>query len=108
MKLPDPDNAGKIIEQEFEIEFVAVDRDEAKDMDAKKAELNTADDLLSHDIEMLKSITNSWSGIEDASGNQIPFNSKNIDQVLNNSWVRKAVVIAYAQAMAGEEARVKN
>lgn len=108
VRLPDPEKPGAIIEQTFEVEFLAMPKDRAKELDAAKAKLTTDEDREAHDRGMLTEILCNWRDVVAAGNKPVPFDAANLDTALQFSFFRVAIYGAYAEAMAGEEARTKN
>ena len=49
-----------------------------------------------------------WRDVDGPDGEAMAFNEANLARVLRFPWFRTGVYLAYAEAMRGEEARIKN
>lgn len=102
VNVPDPAEAGKTLEQTFDVEFEALSLDEATAMDAEYAALETARDRAAHQHDFLKRAVKGWRGVQAPGGSDVPFTEKNFALALQHAWFRQGVYRAYSQSVSGE------
>lgn len=107
VKMPDPDNAGRLSAQTFELRFEALPLDRARAIDAARAKL-PAEEQDAHAFDFLLEISKDWREVVDADGSPIPFTADGFQAQLSLPWFRDGVVAAYVQATSGQEARLGN
>ena len=107
VRIPDPDQAGAIVEQRFEARFQAVARERAKEITTAFAALETPQEREAHEFDLAKEFMVDWRDVEGADGKEVPFSQDSLIEALEYPWFRTGVYEAYTQAMSGE-ARVKN
>ncbi len=108
VRLPDPENAGAIVEHSFEAQFLALPHDRAKQIDADYRALKTQEEKEAHEFDHIKEFMIGWRDVEDQNDNVLPFNEENLVAMLQHAWFRTGIYKGYAEAMRGEEAREKN
>lgn len=104
VRVPSAQRPGEIEEQSFEARFRALTSDEATKLDAKITE---SDDRQGAEQMLLREVVVDWRGVEDEAGASIGF-ATGLDIALSVSWIRAGLYRAYAQAMAGDAARLGN
>ncbi|WP_319414417.1 hypothetical protein [uncultured Cohaesibacter sp.] len=104
VRVPDPENAGKILEQEFEMLFEPEDQDTSINEAEKYVSLTTQRERVNHERDQLLRVCKNWRGLD----GDLPFTEKAFRKALNKSWVRIAIYQAYAQSLNGEAARLGN
>ncbi|MES0879700.1 hypothetical protein [Roseibium sp. SCP14] len=104
VRMPDPNNAGAIIEQKFEALFEALPEDRANEMDEAFAALETAKDRKAHQHDAIREILKDWRGVIAEDESEQPFTEDAREQCIQSTWFRIGVYDAYAQAMRAEEA----
>ena len=52
-----------------------------------------------------EAVVGPWEGVQDAAGETLPFSEKARDQMIAIPYVRKAMIVAYREAMNGEAVR---
>jgi hypothetical protein len=119
---PDPEQPGKLIEQEFQAEFKLLDRNEAKasaearrqimarvSPDLDEAALKAvADELEAHDKRAVRQVLVDWRNVVDSKGQPIPFEDQSFAALYNMDRVRAALNRAYAEAISEDKARLGN
>lgn len=108
VRVPDPENAGKILEQKFRALFEPMDRDEQMAESEKAAGLKTVRELVDHEIETALRVVKSWDGVTGDDGNLVPFTPDLLKQALRHSWFRDGLQAALKESLAGEAARLGN
>lgn len=108
VRIPDPEVAGKIIEQTLKIQFEPKGRDEALASDEVYRELTTAKDRADHEQKQLMDVCKGWDDVVDADKSAVAFTEENFRLALQQSWFRTAVYQAYADSLNGQEARLGN
>ncbi|WP_319496323.1 hypothetical protein [uncultured Cohaesibacter sp.] len=104
VRVPDPENAGKIIEQELEILFEPEDQDTALNAQEEYASLMTPRERIEHERDQLLRVCKNWRGLD----GDLPFSEAAFRQALTKSWFRIGVYSAYGQSLNGEAARLGN
>lgn len=119
---PDPENPGKFAMNEFEAEFLILDRDQVRKnieirqgildemRDAKKdSEVRAAQDKMDAQLEKeVQSVVRNWRNIVDENGVVFPFTNENLLFLHNRDTTRDAFNVAYTEAIDSEKAREKN
>lgn len=108
VRIPDPANAGKLLEQKLRIEFEPKPREKMLEAQERAALLSSLRSLTDHEIAEAKAVIKNWDGVEDEDGNVLPFTPERLEQAMQQSWFRKAVNLALTESMNGEEARLGN
>lgn len=108
VRMPDETTAGQIVEAGFEARFEALPSERAVALEKAIREAAVAEGIVAAETAVIESVTRSWRGVEDASGNNLPFSAEALGQACRWAWFRAGVIAAFRQAMAGEEARRKN
>lgn len=108
VRIPDPENPGKLIEQVLRLQFEPKSREEQLAAQEVTAKLTTLRDLTAHDTAEALAIIKDWDGVVDDAGDIVPFSPERLEQALQQSWFRKAVNVALAESMNGDEARLGN
>lgn len=109
VKLPDPDpnRAGKIIEQEFRMQFVAIPTDEARALAEEIAAL-PPEEREEREYDLMLRAARGWSDVYDQDGEEPPFSPDLLKSVLQQQFYRVAILRAYADSLTGEAARKGN
>lgn len=119
---PHPEKAGETTESEFTIELLIIDRDqrEANDrerqrlLDVLQAAETPADIVSARDAlrgfadERYREAIVGWSGIEDDERKPFEFSSEALSILLSNDYVRRAIDVAYNEAVTLDKGRAKN
>lgn len=101
LSVPDPDQPGKFVEQEFVGRFAAMPRDEAMALDAEIAALLPLEQTSRQD-DVLRRVLVGWpSGVEDETGKPVPFTPEALEEAIQFSWFRAGVYRAYAESLRG-------
>lgn len=108
VRRPDPNNAGKIVEEKLKVLFEPQNRDEAIATQEARLQLQTPQEIAAHEHQQLLDIVKSWDEVEDADKNPIPFTPENYLWALQQSWFRTGIFQAYADSLNGVEARLGN
>lgn len=108
VRIPDPDNAGRFIEQNLKIQFEPKDRKAQIESQEAAAKLTSLRDIIANDVAEARAIIKNWEGVLDDDGEALPFSQERLDMALQQTWFRKGVQEALAQSMNGEEARLGN
>ncbi|WP_282045536.1 hypothetical protein [Roseibium album] len=103
VRMPDPEKAGKIVEQSFEAQFEALNEDQAHEIDAAFRNLESEEERRAHQHDVLRRVTKDWRGVLGADDKDQPFTSEAFDLCLKQGWFRAGMYEAYRQAMAAEE-----
>lgn len=109
VRLPDPhpDNAGKVLEQSFKMQFEALDQDEVLANQLEGEALHSSNDIVRHERAQLHQVCKDWT-VCDGKGQPIPFGREALDRALQKSWFRLAVWEAYSLSLTGEAAQMGN
>lgn len=108
VRIPDPEMAGKIIEQTLKIQFEPKGRDEALASQEVYEALTSAKDRADHEQKQLMDVCKGWDDVVGADKSSVAFTEENFRLALQHSWFRTAVYQAYADSLNGQEARLGN
>ncbi|OJY36363.1 MAG: hypothetical protein BGP11_08445 [Rhodobacterales bacterium 65-51] len=108
VRAPDPENAGKIIEQKLRVQFEPKPRDQMLAAQEAAAKLTSLRELTEHEIAEAKAIVRNWEGVVDEEKSIVPFSAELLEQALQQPWFRKGINDALIESMNGEEARLGN
>lgn len=108
VRVPDPDQAGKIAEQSFRVQFQPLDREAQLAEGETAAALKTMRELVDHEIRNALSVVRNWDGVVDDAGEILPFSEARLKQALRHSWFRDGIQAALKESLSGEEARLGN
>lgn len=107
VRVPDPENAGQIIEQTLRVELEPLPRDEALAAQEAGGTLTTARAAVEHEITQTLRVVRNWDGVVDESGT-VPFSPEAMRAAMQHTWFREAVSRAIADSLNGEAARLGN
>ena len=107
IRVPDPDRAGEILEQEFTATFLAMPLDEAEALDEEIDEAPARDQVRRRN-DVLRRVLVGWDGIEDDDGAAVPFSDDALNAAIQHSWFRIGVYQAYFRSLQGEAPRLGN
>ncbi|MBY6091077.1 hypothetical protein [Maritimibacter alkaliphilus] len=108
VRMPDPNTPGKIIEQQLKVLFEPKGRDEAIAAQDAYAALGSVRERADHEHAELRDVVKGWDDVVDEDRNPVPFTEEAIQAALQLSWFRTGVYNAYADSLAGQEARLGN
>jgi len=108
VRIPDPETAGKILEQTLKIQFEPQGRDEALAAQELYDSLPTVKERADHEHAQLLLVCQNWDDVVAKDGGAISFTAENFQSALQRSWFRTAVYQAYADSLNGQEARLGN
>ena len=108
VRLPDPENAGKIIEQRFEVQFEPLSREDMLAAQEEASKLTSLRELTDHEMAQALRIVKNWQGVVDDAGEVVPFSADMLTGALQQPWFRNALNAALGQSMNGDEARLGN
>lgn len=108
VRIPDPETAGQVIEQQLKLQFEPLPRAEELRSNESFAELKTMRAMAEFEIANTKRIVRNWDGVVDGNGEAVPFSEESLEQALQFEWFRAAVAKAYRASLAGDEARLGN
>ncbi|MBE0695073.1 MAG: hypothetical protein IH590_18500 [Aquamicrobium sp.] len=108
VRLPDPDpkRAGKIVEQEFMMQFAAISSDEARAVMEEIAALPEAE-RAEREHDLMLRVARDWSGVYAQDG-EVAFSPDVLKSMLGIGFYRLAIYRAYNDSMTGEAARKGN
>ena len=104
VRVPDPENAGTVIEQTFEILLKPESQEAAISADELADDLLTVRKRADHDRDRLGRIVLGWRGVVDDKGQPVPFDADTFGRALQVSWFRVAIWVAYREALSGARA----
>ena len=108
VRVPDPENAGAILEQKLKVLFEPQDREEAMAASEAYAKLTSARDKADHEHHQLLAVVKNWDEVEDDDKNPVSFTPEIFMAAVKQSWFRTGVYAAYADSLSGIEARLGN
>lgn len=101
VRVPDPDVAGRMVEQNLKIQIDPMGREEEMVRSEKAAALKTSRELVDFEIEGALRIVKSWDGVVDANGEPVSFSEDALRQALEFAWFRSAIAKAYSESVSG-------
>lgn len=108
VRIPDPENPGKFIEQSLKIQF------EPQDHETRIAEseiyrgLKTLREQEEHEVRQLHAVCRNWDEVIDDQGTPVPFTPEAFQRAIRVKWFRDAIYKAYGASLNGQEARLGN
>ncbi|WP_349295235.1 hypothetical protein ABEB22_18305 (plasmid) [Thioclava sp. 'Guangxiensis'] len=108
VRMPDPQNPGKIAEQQLKVLFEPKGRDAAIASQEALSKLDTPKERADHEHSELKAVVKGWDDVLDEEGTSVPFSEEMLGAALQMSWFRTGVYSAYADSLSGQEARLGN
>lgn len=108
VRIPDPENPGKIVEQVLRVQFEPRSRDQLLEAQEAAAKLTNLRDIIAHEISEARAVVRNWDEVIGEDGQLVPFTHENLELALQQPWFRKGVQVALAESMNGEEARRGN
>ena len=101
VRRPDPEAAGKVIEEEFEMQFEVLDEAESERIAEERAALKTEKERVAHERGWLQRVCRNWRNVVDNTGAPVPFSA--FASFLALPWARIAIYRAYGESLSGEE-----
>lgn len=102
VSVPDPENAGAVIEQSFVMTFRAMPLDEAHRLDEEIEALPAKEQSRRQD-DVLRRVAIGWDeDVVGDDGKPIPFNQVALDQAIQLSWFRIGCYRAYRESLMGQ------
>lgn len=108
VRIPDPENPGKIIEQVLKVQFEPKSREDFLAAQERAAKMTTLRELTEHEVREVHGIVKNWDDVIGDDGQLVPFTPENLEIALQQPWFRKGVNDALTTSMNGEEARLGN
>lgn len=108
VRTPDPDKPGAVVVEKYEARFRALTRSRALVIEQAMRAAGSDAERSDREHDLLRETVVDLRGIEGADGEALAFTPLLLDQLIEFSWHRAGLYEAYAQAMRGEEARIKN
>ncbi|MGY9046325.1 hypothetical protein P775_11045 [Puniceibacterium antarcticum] len=108
VRIPDPDNAGKILEQTFKVQFEAQSQDDAVAHTDGYQALSSAKERADHERAWLCRVVRNWDDVVGPDKSPIPFNDQTFTAALQQAWFRTGIYTAYQESINGQEARLGN
>lgn len=108
VRIPDPEQPGKIVERVLQVQFEPRGRDEQLAAQEAAAKLTSLREIIDHDIAEARAVIRNWDDVIGDDNQLVPFTLENLNLALQHSWFRKAIQAALTESMNGEEARLGN
>lgn len=97
-----PLDMGKSEKQTFNMEFRRLSVTETKELVEEAQSAGVSDE------DMIKRYAVGWDGIKDEDGNDLDFTAKNLEELMDIPYVRKAIMQAFVEDVFGKESVRKN
>jgi len=107
VRIPDPENAGAVIEQKLKVLFEPEDQDAALEQAEIYAGLATPKERAEHEHRQLARVVRGWDDVIDEEKKPVPFTEDNFRAALQQRWFRDGLYRGYAESLNGE-ARLGN
>lgn len=109
VRIPDPDQPGRIVEQAFKALLQPQDQDEYFAEQERIEAIRDPRARATAERQALAARVRDWdSDVVDASRTPVPFSADALDLALRQSWFRAAIWKALNESALGEEARLGN
>ncbi len=108
VRVPDPDNAGKMLEQQLRLWVEPMTRDEQVAANEELNALTTMREMTDFDVAQTLRVVKGWEGVVDDDGAPVPFSEDALKQAMQFDWFRRDVAAAVTASLRGEEARLGN
>lgn len=109
VRIPDPGQPGKIVEQRFNALLKPQDQDEYFADQEAMDKLPTPKARARAERESLARRIEGWDAdVVDGQGQPVPFTAANLEAALRKSWFRAGIWRALNESALGEEARLGN
>jgi hypothetical protein len=108
VRMPDTDEPGKFKPQTFQMQFEAIGQDESRRLTAEYEALTDPADRAREEHSHLIRVVKDWRDVIDPTGQPVPFSEAALRAAIQIGWIRTGIYRAYAQALAGDEARLGN
>lgn len=105
VQVPSDETPGAYDECGFEVRFEAIGKTEARKMDDETRAAGTAEAVELADVKLLVRVIKDWKGVEGEDGKDLAFTEDNLLAALEQTWTRRAIYAAYADAVSGKAAR---
>lgn len=102
IKVEVPGDLGKIDRQQFVMEFKRLSVSDTRALvdDSQEGKMD--------DEELISRYAVSWEGIFDENGEEIPFSLSALSEMMDITYVKKAIMSAFIEDVFGKEATRKN
>lgn len=108
ISVPDPENAGAVIEQKFTMVFRAMPLDESQKLDEEIAALPPEQQATRQD-DLLRAVARDWDDqVVREDGTPVPFSIEALTLAMQHSWFRIGVYQAYRESLRGRAAAQGN
>lgn len=105
---PDPKQAGKLISQEFNMQFAALPKEEYAKAQAARAQMSL-EEAVEHEHDLMIRVCRNWDDqVVDEEGAPVSFSEDVLRDLMSDGYFRIGLYSAYQQATSGEAARSKN
>lgn len=108
VRMPHPEAAGQIIEQQLDILFEPQGQDAALDTAEAAGAATSPRDFAEQEQATLRAICRDWRGVVDDATGDVPFSDTAFSAAIQMVWFRQAVFAAYRESLTGEAARLGN
>jgi len=108
VSIPNPDAPGDFVTQVLKVQFEAQSREDALASQERYAKLKTVRERACHEHDEMKAIVRNWDDVVDDDGGAVAFSQDALESALQQAWFRKALYLAYAASLNGEEPRLGN
>lgn len=108
VRLPDPDpkRAGKVIVQEFQMQFASIPSDEARELAEEIAALPEKEQR-EREFDLILRVARDWSGVFAQDG-ELTYSEELLKSMLQIGFYRLAILRAFNESLTGDEARKGN
>ena len=108
VSVPHPERPGKFDTQKFDVKFKALPKSETDTMRDDFNKLESEEDRLKHQDDVLHRVCCDWRGVEGDDGSEVEFTDDNFAKAMEWSWFRTGLYLALAASLAGDQARKGN
>lgn len=106
INLPHPERSGQWLPQTFDMEFISVNADEAKELAREISEIQDDAERNSREHDQLLKVSVNWRGVidEDADGKkvEVPFSPEMLLAMMKaGPWYRLGIYLSWNQSLLG-------
>lgn len=107
--MPNPERPGQWKEETFDMLFVGVSEDEAKETQAAIDALETDEEKAAHNHDQLLNASRDWRGVIDGDKKPVPFSRDLLLKMLRaGPWYRAGIYKSYLASLAKDGPRKGN
>lgn len=108
LRLPDPDTAGSLIEQQCKVRLRPMDQDAFLAEQDRIAAIRSLRERGAAERAFLSALLEDWADVIAPDGAAVPFTPERLDEAMQRAWFRDGIWRALAESELGQAARLGN